>query len=781
VRLLSKIFRFITLGLVLAGFLAFVGGGLIGYLYYNRINKDLPRYEALKNYRPKAVTTIRADDGTPIAETYDEHGRRYPVKIGAIPLRLRNAFLAAEDASFYSHPGIDPVSILRATIKNIMNQRAKQGASTITQQTVKSLLLTREKSMERKIKEAILSYRLENYLTKDEIFEIYLNEIFLGNNSYGVKAAAKAHFHKSLEELTLAECAFMAGLPQRPSELINPNNREEALRRQRYVLDQMKRHNLISVEEFDQATKEKTVVYKSEEQTIFAAPYFASHVINVELPRVFSKLNTPMTPVNPGGFDVYTSVNLRATELATKALQRGVREVDKRRGWRGVVPVQQRDALLTLTDNILSAEDLDPMGIYPAKVLGVSTDGSGFNVKVGALEGIVDPKLSSWITGPTKLRTDDVIEVSLSEVGKNGLIRFKIDQTPELQGAFMLSDVATGEVKAMIGGYSFGGLKREVFNRVTQARRQPGSSFKPFVYLAALEKLGFSPATIVHDEPLSLDAGNGQIWSPRNFDGKFLGPITLRTALQKSRNLVSVELLRQAGVQRVIDSAKKLGITAPIAPNLSIALGSAEVSMFELVRAYGVFAGGGWLADPLLVERVVDRDGVTTVYEAGPTGKQVVEEDTAFIMAQMLRGVVERGTATLLKGLNRPFGGKTGTTNEQMDTWFIGFTPRWVGGVWIGFDLKKTIGRMETGGKAAAPVMLYFMQEFLKDTPVDEFPIPDGVVTMPIDLESGQLAGSDNPRAFWEFFKLGTEPSEAVEVVYENEAEGSQADETLGF
>lgn len=782
-KLLSRIFRLITLGMVLVGFVVLLGGGLVGYLYYNRINKDLPRYEALKNYRPKAVTTIRAIDGTPIAETYDEHGRRYPVKIGNIPLRLRNAFLAAEDASFYSHPGIDPVSILRALVKNIMNQRAKQGASTITQQTVKSLLLTREKSMERKIKEAILSYRLENYLTKDEIFEIYLNEIFLGNNSYGVKAAAKTHFHKSLEDLTLAECAFLAGLPQRPSELVNPNNRDEALRRERYVLDQMRRHNLITAEEFEQAAKEKITIYRNEEQTLFAAPYFASHVINTELPKVFAKMNTPMTPINPGGFDVYTSVDLRVTDIATKALQRGVREVDKRRGWRGVVPDDRSEALLKTAEHILATEDLDPATIYPAKVLSVSADGTKISVKVGALEGVVDPKLSTWISRPLKLRPDNVIEVSLSEISKDGTIRFKVDQTPELQGAFMLSDADTGEVRAMIGGYSFGGIRREVFNRVTQARRQPGSSFKPFVYLAALEKLGFSPTTIVHDEPLSLDAGNGQIWSPGNFDGKFLGPITLRTALQKSRNLVSVELLRQTGVQRVIDTAKKLGITTPIPPNLSISLGAAEVSMFELIRAYGVFASGGWLADPLLVEKVVDRDG-TIVYESGPTGRQVIDEDTAFIMSQLLRGVVERGTATILKSLNRPFAGKTGTTNEQMDTWFIGFTPRLVGGVWIGFDLKKTIGRMETGGKAAAPVMLYFMQEFLKDTPIDEFPIPDGVVTMPIDLESGQLAGGDNPRAFWEFFKLGTEPNEAVESFDDTDEEPSpegRAGDTLGF
>ena len=750
---------------------------MIGYLYYSRINKDLPRYENLKNYTPKAVSTIYSNDGTPIAETYDEHGRRYPVKINDIPLRLRNAFLAAEDASFYSHPGIDPISILRATVKNILNQRAKQGASTITQQTVKSLLLTREKSLERKVKEAILSYRLENYLTKDEIFQIYLNEIFLGNNAYGVKAAAKVHFHKSLEELTLAECALMAGLPQRPSELANPRNREEAIRRQHYVLEQMKRHSLITNEEYETAIKEKTTIFRSEEQTIFAAPYYASHVINVELPKIFSKLSPDLSPVNPGGYQIYTSVDLRANELGVNALQRGIREVDKRRGWRGPVPVNEREVLLKTTEDIYSADDLIVDNIYPARVIKGSADGSRYSVQVGGLEGVVDPKLSSWITRTVKLQPGDIIEVSLVEIGKDGVIKFKIDQTPDIQGAFMLSDVVTGEIKMMVGGYSYGGVKRDVFNRVTQARRQPGSSFKPFVYLTALEKLGFSPTTIVHDEPISLEAGNGKIWSPGNFDGKFLGPITLRTALQKSRNLVSVELLQQAGVQRVVDTAKRLGITTPIPPNLSISLGSAEVTMFELVRAYGAFASGGWLADPLFVEKILDRNG-NLIYEGAPTGKQVIDEDTAFVMSQLLRGVVERGTATVLKSLNRPMGGKTGTTNDQMDTWFIGFTPRWVGGVWIGFDLKKTIGRKETGGKVAAPVMLYFLQDFLKDTVVDEFPIPDGVATMPIDLESGHLTSSDNPRAFWEYFKLGTEPSGASEA---EDGDDTGDEDSLGF
>lgn len=795
--MVRKIFRIVLLTGVIAGLLATLVGGAVGFYYYLRLTRDLPQIESLKDYRPQAVSSVYAADGTLIAEVFDENGRRYPVEFKDIPPIVRSAFLAAEDANFYSHPGIDPVSIIRAIVKNFVGQKVKQGASTITQQTVKSLLLTREKSYERKAKEAILAYRLERYLTKDEIFSIYLNEIFLGSGANGIKAAAKVHFHKNLNELTIGEAAFLAGLPQRPSELTNPRKRDEAIARQHYVLDQMLKNNMITKKELEDARAQKLVIYHQEEQNIFAAPYFASHLIKEVLPDLFRGIDQYASVSNPGGYQIYTTVDLKATDSAVRSLQRGLREIDKRRGWRGPVGhVKEQDSKAQPgTEELFSASDLKSGKLYRAVIERV--DAQGLLVQVGALEGVVDLKKAGWAkrflkddqalgVEPSKmLKVGDVIEVSLPDPApenqaqkaevkedKNLPLQLQLDQTPQLEGAFFLANALSGEIKTMVGGYDF---QRSQFNRVTQARRQPGSSFKPFIYLTALEALNLTPASIVPDSPISMPAGNGEIWSPRNFDGKFLGPITLRTALQRSRNVVSVYLTQREGLDRAIATAHRLGITTDIPPNMSISLGTAEIQMLELVRAYGAFASGGWLADPLYVTSIKDRDG-RVIYEQFPRGHRVIDEDNAFLMANMMKGVVERGTATILKQLGKPMAGKTGTTNDQMDAWFVGYTPEWVGGVWVGFDQKKMIGKMETGGKAAAPVMLYFMQEFLANTPPLDFPLSDGVIPVPISLESGHPVDPRDPGAFVEYFKSGTEPSYAASST---ETEESGSDEYL--
>jgi penicillin-binding protein 1A len=790
--MLRKFFRFLFLSAVLVGLVGAIAGLGAGFYYYFRLTRDLPQIESLKDYRPKAVTSIYSADGTLIAEVFDENGRRYPVEFKDIPPLVRNAFLAAEDANFYNHPGIDPVSILRAMFKNVMQQKVKQGASTITQQTVKSLLLTREKKFERKAKEAILAYRLEKYLTKDEILAIYLNEIYLGSGASGIKAAAKVHFHKELSQLTIAEAAFLAGLPQQPSRLANPRHRDEAINRQHYVISQMLKNNMITDAQAKEALNEKLKIYKPDEQTIFAAPYFASHIINEALPAVFKKIDPYLSATNPGGYEVHTSVDLKATTLGEHALQRGLREVDKRRGWRG--PIAHMDPAEIKapsgTEHILTPADLSPYDVYRAVVEKIGPEAGRLTVRVGALEGTVDMKKAGWAkrflkddrasgVDPVRMiKVGDIIEVSMdvpadtdtkdkekakekdgakekTPARENAAIEFKLDQTPQVEGAFMIANPLTGEVKVMIGGYDY---RRSQFNRVTLARRQPGSAFKPFVYLTALQVLGFTPSTIVPDEPISLPAGNGQLWTPGNFDGKFLGPITMRTALQRSRNVVSVYLLVREGIKRAIETAHRLGLTTDIPENLSISLGSAEVEMFELVRAYGAFASGGLLADPLLITSIRDRDG-KLVYEQLPHAHRVIDEDDAYIMASMMKGVVERGTATILRQLGRPMAGKTGTTNDQMDGWFVGYTPDWVGGVWVGFDQKKTIGRMETGGRVAAPVMLYFMKDFLAGKPPIDFPLADGVVPVPIHLDTGLPTSYDDPSAFIEYFKSGTEPS----------------------
>lgn len=786
-----KFFKFIMVFTFVLGFIALCTGTAVGLYFYHRYTRDLPQIENLKDYQPKAVTSIYANDGTVIAEAYDEPCRRYPVNIKDIPLVIRHAFLAAEDADFYNHPGIDFVSILRAAYKNVVHGKVRQGASTITQQTVKSLLLTREKSIERKVKEAILSYRLERYLSKDEIFSIYLNEIFLGSAACGVKAAAKMHFHKKLEDITIAEAAFLAALPQRPSELTSPKNRTAALMRQRYVIEQMLKKKMITQAEFDEAERYKLKIYHYDEQTIFAAPYYSSNIINTVLPSILQKIDRYSSAGNPGGFQVYTSVDLKATDMATRALQKGLREVDKRQGWRGPLIIDGTTKN-EVEVKVLSENDVKPDQIYKAKVTKIGPESGMFTVQVGALEGVLNIKSATWAKRFVKnsevrgvepgslIKLGDLIEVSLDEPKENdkqtkknnSLFSFKLDQTPELESAFMLADAFSGEVKAMIGGYDF---QRSKFNRVTSALRQPGSSFKPFVYASAIESLNYTPVTIVPDSPISLIAGNGELWTPGNFDGKYLGPITLRTALQRSRNVVSVYLIQKLGLERVIEMARRFGITTDLQPNLSIALGSSEVYMFELVRAYGAFATGGLLADPLFIKEIKDRHG-KTIYQQLPHARRVMKEDDAFIMANMMKGVVERGTATILKSLEKPMAGKTGTTNDQMDAWFIGYTPEWVGGVWSGYDLKRTIGKMETGGKVSAPIMLYFMQEFLANTLPLDFIVPDNVVPVPIDLESGHVVSANNPGAFIEYFKSGTEPKPYTEPSHEENVSDDQSE-----
>lgn len=756
------------------------GLSLAIYLYIH-ITKDLPKIDSMEDYRPKAVTSVYSKDGVLMAELFDE--QRYPVRFDEISPLIKNAFLAAEDASFYQHPGINFLSILRAVYVNFRHKASKQGASTITQQVVKSLLLSREKTYERKIKEAILSYRLEKRLTKDEIFSIYLNQIYLGSGSYGVKAAARVHFHKELNDLSIPEAAFIAGLPQKPSEYMKPENRAEAMIRQHYVLDQMLKNGMITAEQAKTARDTKITIYPQSAQRYYAAPYYASQV-SKDLDEIFPTLENAGSPIDPGGYVIKTAANVGATKIAEHALQAGLRDVDKRRGWRG--PKKN-----LASGNIDSAspsanepiEKLEPGELYPATIKAVDVKANSVRVTVGPFTGTVDFSKEKWAntfleptdtrhaTNPiTLVHAGDSIEVSLPDDQKQPIvqneetaqneIRFRLDQTPQMEAALVTKNALTGEVEVILGGYDY---RRSIFNRATQGLLQPGSSFKPIIYLAALSELHYTPATIVNDAPVTLRAGNGQLWTPGNYEGTFLGPITLRIALQKSRNVISVRLISALGADRVIKFARLLGLTTPIPRELSISLGTAEVRLIEMVGAYGVFAAGGWLADPITVSEIKDRDG-KIIYRKLPKQKQVISEDLAFIMANMMKGVVERGTATVVKALNKPAAGKTGTTSDFMDAWFIGYTPEWVTGVWTGFDVKRKIGPKETGGRVAAPIFLNFMKEFLKDTPPLDFDIPDGVIPVPINYNSGTLASPDDPSAFIEYFISGTEPGSGSNV-----------------
>lgn len=782
-----------------------------GYFYLIR---DLPRLARIEDYQPPAVSRVLAKDGTLIAEFFAE--KRYPVKLSEVPERVRKAFLAAEDASFYSHHGIDPVSIARAVYKNMQSGNAKQGASTITQQVVKNLLLTPEKSLVRKGKEAILSYRLERRFSKDEIFEIYLNQIFFGNGAYGIKAAGRIYFHKELSELTIAEAAMLAGLPKAPSSYSPLRNPDKAKQRQETVLVQMRQAGFISQEEMQAAEREQLSVYPASQQNIFASPYYVG-----EIRRVFAEKWKDLD-LDTSGLEIITAVDPKADQMALKALRAGLREVDKRRGWRGPADNISPEAYSKRFRD-LEAEEDTPL---PALVLSVSKGAA--RVLVGSKEYQFDVNESSWAKKffmsdeevrfgepANSLKVGDLIEVAFRQDQKqspdsNGKRALKVvlDQTPQVEGAVVLIDPLSGEVRSMVGGYDY---NHSQFNRVTQSLRQPGSSFKPVVYLAALDKFSYTPSTIVRDIPRSFRVGD-TVWTPANFDEKFLGPITLRTALEKSRNLVSADIVSRIGVDAAIEYARLLGITSPLGRNLSLSLGSSEVSPLEITRAYGVFPSKGVLFDSVFVTKITDRFGkVIYDYEAEKPQKarKVINENSAFIMAHMMKGVIEHGTGYKIKELGRPVAGKTGTSNDQMDAWFVGYTPKWVCGVWVGFDQKKTIGPKETGGVVSAPIWLNFMRDFLNyekaqtaseaerearaeaaqlgieyrpptnDEQLD-FSVPEGVEPFWVSKSSGAKTTAGAPGAILEYFSKGTEPDEYPDVATED-AEGEEDESSSSY
>ncbi len=782
--------------------LALIAAGAVGFWGYNYLTRDLPTMDNISDYHPPAVSSLYSNDGTLVAEFYEE--RRYPAKIAEIPMILRQAFLAAEDANFYQHKGIDPLSILRAVVKNAMAGSTVQGASTITQQVVKNLLLTPERKIERKLKEAILSYRIEKKLSKDEILEIYLNQIFFGNNAYGIKAAVQLYFKKKLSEITLGEAAMLAGLPKAPSRYSPLLHLDRAKRRQRYVLGQMVKVGFITQEDADEAEREKIRFYTSSMQNIYSAPYYVA-----EARKVFAEKWRELD-IDRDGLQVYTSLDLTADRVATAGLQKGLREIDKRRGWRGPLTsiVNHDQAEFKSRFGAQLPETLEPNTVYPALVMEVQRSSGVAKISFGEGDATVNLKeatwakkklgkedVVSWIEPAEVMRPGDVIEVSLKPVAaktedgqesEKPYEGFVLDQTPEIEGSAVLIQPDSGKVLTTIGGYSY---QRSVFNRATQGLRQPGSAFKPIVYLSAVDFNKYTPATIVYDTPRTFRVGD-QFWTPANYDEKFLGGITLRVALEKSRNLVSADIVSKIGVDVVIRYAKKLGLTSPLGRNLSLALGSSEVTNLELTRAYGVFAARGALFDSVFITKIVDRDGkVLYDYENErfSNGSQVIDEKSAFLMANMMKGVIESGTGTRIKAIGRPVAGKTGTSNDQMDAWFIGYTPQWVCGIWVGFDQKKEIGNKETGGVVAAPIWLYIMSDFLKyedeigyarlveeaksradklgieyvePEPLTalDFSPPEGVDPVWIDKTTGRPAQPEAPGAIYEYFIRGSEP-----------------------
>jgi len=736
---LAQVVGHIISALILLGMAgAAVGAGII----YWEITESLPPVDKIVRYRPPVVTQVFSDDGTLIAEFFSE--KRYLVPLEKIPQVARNAFIAAEDGDFYLHKGIDPVSIGRAFLSNVAKGGKVQGGSTITQQVVKMLLLSPKKSYERKLKEVLLSLRLERQLSKDEILQLYLNHIYLGSSAYGIAAAAREYFDKPVEDLNLAESALLAGLPQAPSDYSPFRNWSLAKTRQRYVLNRMYAQGFVSRQERDNAVLHP-VKLATRKSNFLAAPYFVEHV------RQMLEDRYGQTAVYELGLRVQTTVNLKMQQLADDALRAGLENLSNRHsGYRSMfrdMDAKERDRFLK-ERRAAWKEGMLPLVGESYEAIVTSVRKGSARVQIGPYTGELGPDPESGQPLP-ELQLNDLVRAKVTEVDERSF-RSVFDPSPIVEGALVAVEPRTGHIKAMAGGYSFG---RSQFNRVVQARRQPGSSFKPLIYSAALDH-NFSPASVLEDGPISFN-DNGRIWSPQNYDGKFHGPVTLRQALTLSLNTVTVRLTNRVGVKTLIPYLQNFGLSGPFAPNLSIALGSAEVTPLELAMAYSVFASGGERCEPIFISAVTDSHGkVLESHSCDPI--QAISQRTAYQMTSMMQDVVRRGTGTKAALPNRPVAGKTGTTNDFHDNWFVGYTPNLLAAVWIGFDTKQSLGKKETGGRNSAPIWHAFMEGALEGAPYLEFPVPTGLRCVNLDIATGERA-APGPNTRLECVPLATE------------------------
>jgi penicillin-binding protein 1A len=640
---------------------------VLGVLFYGYITQNIPSIDALRNYAPSTVSKFYADDGELIGEFFTE--KREVVSLDRLPAQLIHAFVAGEDSRFFQHKGLDYVAILRAFFRNLFSGEIVQGGSTITQQVVKSLLLTPERSLERKVREAILAFKIEKYLSKEEILYLYLNQIYLGHGAYGVAVAADNYFDKKVEDLNLAECALLAGLVQAPSKTSPFQHPELAKRRQVYVLNRMAEEGFISSAEMTRALQTPIKLVDKPLTIQERAPYFVQHV------RKYIEEKYGKDALLKKGLKVYTTVDLGIQKIGEETVEAGLKEIEKRH-------------------------------------------------KYSSPEG----------------------------------------PSPSLEGALISFDLETGYVKAMVGGRDF---RKSQFNRATQARRQTGSAFKPIVYAAALDK-GYTAASVLVDAPVVFEWGDKK-WRPKNYGEKYWGPITVRTALTHSVNVVTVKIAQDIGVEYIRSYAQNLGISSPLNNDLSMALGSSGISLYELAKTYAVFANQGRSFSPIVVKKVLDRDGNLLeenpplfLHEESSRGEQVIAPQTAYLVTNLLESVVQDGTGARAKALRRPVAGKTGTTDQFLDAWFMGYTPEVLTGVWVGFDDERSLGENEAGSRAALPIWLGFMSRVLREKPAKDFPIPEGIEFMKIDPRTGDLSSDGD--AILECFKEGTGPDQAFQA-----------------
>jgi penicillin-binding protein 1A len=805
-KLMLRFFGF----LFAAGTILFLVGvaGVAGLMWH--FSKDLPDYSQLQDYEPPVMTRVHAGDGSLVAEYARE--RRLYLPIQAVPKLVINAFISAEDKNFYEHGGLDFNGIARAGmlyLQNLGTSRRPQGASTITQQVAKNFLLTNELSFTRKIKEALLAMKIERAYTKDKILELYLNEIYLGFSAYGVAAASLLYFDKSVHELTVPEAAYLAALPKAPTYLHPFRQRERAIERRNYVIDRMVENGYVKAADGEKYKKEPlNVTARPTGAHIFAAEYFAEEVRREIYERYGEK------KLYEGGLSVRTTLDPKMQILARKVLVDGLTRYDERQGYRG--PVQKIDISGDWGVKLAEVKALSDIGWKMAVVLETSDQSARIGFQPGrepggavvkerqvGLIGLEGVKWAKPAAGPNRgkvpakvnqvLEPGDVIYVEPlrdkdgREVGDN---QYRLRQVPEVSGAITVMDPYTGRVLAMVGGFSF---DQSQFNRATQALRQPGSSFKPFVYAAALDN-GYTPSTVVMDSPIEIDQGPGLgVWRPENYSaGKYYGPQTLRFGIEHSRNVMTVRLAQDVGMPLIGEYAKRFGVYDDLPPYLSFALGAGETTVLRMTAAYAMFANGGRRIKPTLIDRIQDRYG-HTIYKhdqrecrgcsadrwAGqpePTlvdrREQVIDPMTAYQITSMMEGVVQRGTATVVREVGKPVAGKTGTTNDEKDVWFVGFSPDLAVGVYMGYDKPKPLGRGATGGQLAAPVVKDFLKVALADKPAVPFRVPAGIKLIRIDAKSGMRAGPGTERVILEAFKPGTAPPDSSSIIGFTDADG---------
>ncbi len=730
---------------------------LFSTLWY--FSSDLPDYKILANYKPPMSSRVHSGEGQLIAEYALQ--KRIFIPYDFVPKNVINSFLSAEDKNFFSHPGIDAKSITRAVIKNLKNifsEKRLEGASTITQQVAKNFLLTNEVSVKRKIKEAILAFRIERAYSKERIMELYLNQIYLGEGTYGIAAASLEYFDKTVGDLNYEEAALLAALPKAPSKYNPYKSIKKAKERRNFVLKNLYENSYINKNQYEKLKKKKIKTKKRKIEFLEEANFYSEEV------RRIVNNTYGYDDLYKGGLSIKTPLNSNYQLESLKALREGLEEYDRRHGWRGpIINLNQLD----WQKNIKKFIPDKSLNWDLAKVIDVNKLNVKIEIKSKEI-GFIDFKDVMWTRKKSfedLLKLNDIIYVK--KIKKN---KWSLKQLPEINGAIVVMDPYTGRVLAMVGGFSY---KLSEFNRATQAKRQPGSAFKPFVYAAALEN-GFTPSTLILDAPFVMEQGKGlKTWKPENYGKKFYGPSTLRVGIEKSRNLMTVRVAQKVGFEKISEITNSFGIYNDVPELLSVSLGSAETTLVKLTNAYCTFVNGGKKVSPIFIDRIQDRRG-KTIFKADDrkcvgckeisyleeeipsledNKEQIISAETAYQITSMMEGVIQRGTGKKLRSLNLPLAGKTGTTNKNMDAWFLGFTSKLVIGTYVGFDEPKSLGRYETGAKAALPIFRKFVKNVVKKKEALPFKVPKNIKLVMVDAETGLQPNANTRKIIYESFK----------------------------